>query len=141
MAISSEISAARTQPTPMDVRAVGQGTSSEGVKDAKGGGKRNIRTQQTCSRCGNTDHTPSFRLDVPKTWKGPSSGKYVSIFWDSTAQGQGKGGKGAGAAKTEVWREWAHVIPVSQEEGPCSGRVAHSESSHAWLEATSPLAA
>ena len=29
----------------------------------------------------------------------------------------------------KLWREWALVIPVSQGEGPCGGRVDHSESS------------
>ena len=59
VAISRAISAAQTQPTPMDIGAVGKGTSSKGGKGATGAGKRNNPTQQACPRCGNTDHTPA----------------------------------------------------------------------------------
>ena len=59
VAISRAISAAQSQPTPIDIGAVGKGPPSKGGKGAKGCGKRNNQTQQACSRCGNTDHTPA----------------------------------------------------------------------------------
>ena len=57
VAISRAIAAAQSQPTPMDIGAVGKGKSDKGGKGSKGAGKRNNQTQQACSRCGNTDHT------------------------------------------------------------------------------------
>ena len=73
--------------------------SGKGGKGSKGPGKRNNQTQQACSRCGNTDHTFcklfSFLQHVPKIRKGWSSGKCVSMIWNSSAQDQGwSGGQG-----------------------------------------------
>ena len=57
VAISRSIAVAQSQPTPMDIGAVGKGKSGNGGKGSNGAGKRNNSTQQACSRCGNTDHT------------------------------------------------------------------------------------
>ena len=57
VATSRSIAVAQSQPTPMDIGAVGKGKSGKGGKGSKGAGKRNNQTQQACSRCGNTDHT------------------------------------------------------------------------------------
>ena len=69
-AISRAISAAQSQPTAMDIGAVGKG--------AKGGGKRHIQTQQACSRLwkhgSHSSKLSSLRRDVPNMWKGRSSG-------------------------------------------------------------------
>ena len=73
VAISRAIAVAQSQPTPMDIGAVGKGKSGKGGKGSIGAGKLNNQTQQARSRCGNTD--------------GPS-GKCVSIFWNYSAQGQ-----------------------------------------------------
>ena len=73
VAISRAIAVAQSQPTPMDIGAVGKGKSGKGGKGSRGAGKLNNQTQQACSRCGNTD--------------GPS-GRCVSIFWNYSAQGQ-----------------------------------------------------
>ena len=56
-AISRAVAVAQTQPTPMDIGAVGKGKSGKGGKGAKGAGKRDNQTQQACSRCGDTDYT------------------------------------------------------------------------------------
>ena len=48
-AISHAVAVAQSQPTALDVGAVGKGTSSKGGKGAKGGGKRDNQTQQACS--------------------------------------------------------------------------------------------
>ena len=69
LAISRAISAAQSQPTPMDVGAVGKGPSNKGGKEAKGGGKRNNQTQQACSRCGITDHTSANCPHSDKTFR------------------------------------------------------------------------
>ena len=47
VAVSLAISTAQTQPTPMDIGAVGKGTPSKGGKGAKGRGKRGSQAQQT----------------------------------------------------------------------------------------------
>ena len=74
VAISRAIAVAQSQPTPMDIGAVGKGKSGKGGKGSKGAGKRNSHIQQACSRkCGKVDHLA----------------KRVSIFWNSSAQGQG----------------------------------------------------
>ena len=57
VAVSRAIAVAQSQPTPMDIGAVGKGKSGKGGKGLKGAGKRNNQTQQACFRCGNTDHT------------------------------------------------------------------------------------
>ena len=57
VAISRAIAVTQSQPTPMDIGAVGKGKSSMGGKGSKGVGKRNNQTQQTLSKCGNADHT------------------------------------------------------------------------------------
>ena len=51
VAISRAIAVAQSQPTPMDIGAVGK------EKGSKGAGKRSNQTQHACFRCGNTDHT------------------------------------------------------------------------------------
>ena len=85
------IAAAQPPPTPMDIGAVGEGKSFKGGKGSKGAGKRNNQIQQACSRCGNTDHTsancPCSDETCRKCW---SFGKYVSILWNSSAEGQGR---------------------------------------------------
>ena len=57
VAMSRAIAAAQSQPTPMDIGALGKGKSGKGGKGSQGAGKRNNQTQQACFRCGNTDHT------------------------------------------------------------------------------------
>ena len=93
VAISRAIAAAQSQPTPMDIGAVGKEKSCKGGKGSQGAGKRNNPTQQACPRCGNTDHTsancPHSDKKVPTMWEGWSFGMCVSIFWNSSAQGQG----------------------------------------------------
>ena len=84
VAISRAIAVAQSQPTPMDIGAVGKGKSGKGGKGSKGTGKRNNPTQQACSRCGNTDHTSANCL----TKRAENVERMV------------RGGKGANAAKT-----------------------------------------
>ena len=57
----------QSQPTPMDIVAVGKEKSGKGGKGPKGAGKRNNQTQQLCSRCGNTDQTSASCLHSDKT--------------------------------------------------------------------------
>ena len=57
VAISRAIAFAQSEPTPMDIGAVGKGQSGKGARDRKELAKRNNQSQQACSRCGNTDHT------------------------------------------------------------------------------------
>ena len=108
VAISRAISAAQSQPTPMDVGAVGKGPSSKGGKGGKGGGKRNNQTQQACSRCGNTDHTSANCPHSDKTCRKRGKVGHLSSACRSAGPPQpkskscgkrGKVGKGARAAK------------------------------------------
>ena len=62
-AISRAIAVAQSQPTPMDIGAVGKGKAGKGGKGLQGAGKRNNQTQQACSRCGNTDHISAKRAE------------------------------------------------------------------------------
>ena len=55
VAISRAIAVAQSQPTRMDIGALGKGKSGKGSKGSIGAGKLNNQTQQACSRCGNTD--------------------------------------------------------------------------------------
>ena len=57
VAISRAITVVQSQPTPMDIGAVGKEKSGKGGKGSKGTGKRDNQTQQACFRRGNTDHT------------------------------------------------------------------------------------
>ena len=75
VAISRAIAVAQTQPTPMDIGAVGKGNLAKVSKVRKHG-------SHLCK-------LPSLRQDVPKMWKVWSSGMCVSIFWNSAAQRQG----------------------------------------------------
>ena len=52
VAISDAIAVAQSQPTPVDIGAVGKGKSGKGGKGSEGAGKRKNSTQQACSRCG-----------------------------------------------------------------------------------------
>ena len=109
IAISRAIAVAQTQPTPMDIGAVGMEKSGKGCKGAKGAGKRNNQTQQACSRCGNTDHPSANCLHSCKTCrKCGEVGHLASVCRSSgTPQPKAKGslkgkggGKGANAVKT-----------------------------------------
>ena len=111
VAISRSIAVAQTQPTPMDIGAVGKGKSSKGGKGVKGVGKRNNQTQRACSRCGNTDHTsancPHSDKTCRKCGKFGHSGRCVcrsSGTPQPKAKDGGKkskgGGKAANAAET-----------------------------------------
>ena len=109
VAISRAMAVAQSQPTPMDIGAVGKGRSGKGGKGSNGAGKRNNSIQQACFRCGNTDHTSANCLHSDKTCrKSGNVGHLASVCRSSgtpqpkTKGGQkGKGGgKGANAAKT-----------------------------------------
>ena len=93
--ISRAIAVAQTLPTPMDIGAVGKGKSGKGGKGAKRAGKRNIETQQACSRCGNTDHTSANCPHSAKTCrKCGKVGHLASVCRSSgTPQRKAKGGQ------------------------------------------------
>ena len=144
----------QTQPTPMDIGAVGKGKSGKGGKGAKGAGKRNNQIQQACSRCGNTDQTSANCPHSDKTCRkcgkvghlASVCGVKKSIFWNSSAQGKGWS-EGQGRWQRfeccqnmlELWWEWTHVVAMHQEEVPCGGRIHHCESgwqsghNHGWI--------
>ena len=133
-AISRAIAVAQTQPTPMDIGAVGKGKSGKGKKVSKGAGQRHNQTQHACSRCGITDHTSANCLHSDKTCrKCGKVGHLASVCRSSgtpqpKASGQkGKGGgKGANAVKTcWNWREWTHFVamPHAVEESTTASQV------------------
>ena len=102
VAISRAIAVAQSQPTPIDIGAVGKGKSGKGGKGSKGAGKRNNQTQQACSRCGNTDHTSANCPHSVKTCrKCGNVGHLASVCRSSgTPQPKVKGGqKGKGGGK------------------------------------------
>ena len=51
VAISRSIACPQTQPTPMNIGAVGKEISGKGGKGSKGAGKRNNQTQQASHFC------------------------------------------------------------------------------------------
>ena len=69
VAISRALAVAQSQPTLMDIGAVGKGKSGKGGQGWKGAGKRDNQTQQACSRRGNTDHTSANCLHSDKTYR------------------------------------------------------------------------
>ena len=73
VAISRAIAVAQTQPTPMDIGAVGKEKPGKGGKGAKGAGKRNNQTQQAFSSCGNMDHTSAHCPHSDKTFRRPTA--------------------------------------------------------------------
>ena len=80
VAISCAIAVAQSQPTPMDMGAVGKWKSGKGGKGSKGAGKRHNQNQQACSRCGNTDHTSANCPHSDKTCrKGGKVGHLASV--------------------------------------------------------------
>ena len=91
------------------VGAMSKGTSSKGGKGAKGGDKRNHQTQQTCPRCGSTDHTSANCPHSDKTCRKCEKVCHLASACRSSGTPQpkasgggkkGKGGKSAGTAKT-----------------------------------------
>ena len=102
VAIPRAIAVAQSQPTPMDIGAVGKGKSGKGGKGSKGAGKRDNQTQQACSRCGKTDHTYANCPHSDKTCrKCGKMGHLASMCRSSgTPQPKAKGGqKGKGGGK------------------------------------------
>ena len=100
--ISRAIAVAQSQPTPMDIGAVGKVKSGKGGKGSKGAGKRNNQTQQACSRCGNTDHTSANCFHSDETCRTCGKvGHLVSVPPSSgTPQAKAKRGqKGKGGCK------------------------------------------
>ena len=57
---------------------------------------------------------PSLWQGVPKMWEGWSSGKCVSIFWNPSAQGQGRWPEGQGDTEGE---EFLEVMSMDQRAG------------------------
>ena len=101
VSISRAIAVAQSQPTPLDIGAVGKEKSGKGCKGSKAG-KRNNPTQQACSRCGNTDHTSANCPHSDKTCrKCGKVGHLASVCRSSgTPQPEAKGGqKGKGCCK------------------------------------------
>ena len=107
VAISRAISTAQTQPTPMDIGAVGKGTTSKGGKGAKGGGKRNnAETQITLQQ---TALTPTRRAENAER----------SVIWRvrvdllehrSPKEGGKKGKVGKGAGMVQAWPKRIVVV-------------------------------
>ena len=100
---------AQSQPTPMDIGAVGKEKSGKGGKGSNGAGKRGNSTQQACSWFGNTEDTSANcphsdkrvehveRLDTWQVCVCRSSGTPQPKA-KGGQKGKG-GGKGASAAK------------------------------------------
>ena len=159
VAVSRAIAVAQSQPTPMDIGAVGNVKSGKGGKGPKGADKRDNPTRQACSRCGNTDHTSANCPHSDKTCrKCGKVGHLASVCRSSgtpqpSAKGgrKGKGGgKGANAVKT-CWncvrvdtcrRSVPRRRSIRWKNPPLRARLAAKAQS--WLdqsEATSMLAA
>ena len=126
VAISRAIAAAQTQPTPMDIGAVGKGKSGKGNKESKGADKRNNQTQQACSRCGNTDHTS---VNCPHSNKRAEHVGRLVIWQVCVDLLELVSPRPREVAKVRMLSKLVgtHVVAVSQEEGPRGGRIHHCE--------------
>ena len=110
-AIFRAIAVAQSQPTPMDIGAVGKGKSGKGGKGSKGAGKRNNSTRQACSRCGNTDHTSANCPHSDKTCRKCGKVGHLARVCGSSGTPQPKAkaglkGKGCGKSANAVKTCW-----------------------------------
>ena len=107
VAISRAIAVAQTQPTPMDIGAVGKGDIRQGQQ-----GDRKVRANATIrlsKHCGNTDHTSAYCPHSDKTFRKCGKVGHLASVCRSSGTLQPKanggqkgkgGGKGANAVRT-----------------------------------------
>ena len=106
VAISRAIAIAQSQPTQTDIGAVDQEIRPELARDRKELANVSIRLSKYVPGAEHGSHFCKL-TNVPKMWKGWSSGKCVSIFWNSSAQGHGgQNGKGGGKGANAVNMCW-----------------------------------